>query len=152
MVKLYFVCMGNYYRSRLAEELAYFYAAKYGVDIISDSGGLSKIPNPDHLGSMASATLRYLAAKNIIPKGIERMPKGVSIEDINDADIVVCTDAAEQGALFKQRFPDFKGQLIGWNARDHMYDELLQTPVMIDKKVEELIKTIKEQLCGGFLS
>lgn len=145
MVKLYFVCMGNYYRSRLAEELAYYYAAKYDIDIIADSGGLSKIPNADHLGFMAHATLRYLAAKDIVPKGLERIPKSCNHEDVYSADIVICTDMAEQGHLFKERFPEFQGQLIGWNARDSLYDELLQTPVMIDKKIEELIKTIKNQ-------
>ena len=142
MKKLYFVCMGNYYRSRLAEELAYYYAAQYGVDIVADSGGLSKIPNPDHVGPMAHATLRYLANKDITPKGIEREPKSCVATDVYSADIVVLTDGAEQGTLFTQRFPDFTGDIVAWNARDHMYDPILQTTVRIDQKVEELIKSL----------
>lgn len=142
MVKLYFVCMGNYYRSRLAEELAYYYAEKYNIEIHADSGGLSKIPNPAHPGAMANATLRYLEAKGITPKGIQRLPKGCVIEDINNADIVICTDAHEQETLFRNRFPEFNGELLGWNARDHMYDPILQTTAMIDKKVDDLVKSL----------
>jgi len=142
MKKLYFVCMGNYYRSRLAEELALYYAAKYGVEIAVDSGGLSHIPNPNHPGPMARPTLEYLAQRDIKPQGINRYPKNCSIEDIEVADMVIFTDEDEQHRLFTEAFPDYKGEIVGWRARDQQYDQWLQTPDMINKNVEALIKDL----------
>jgi len=136
--------MGNYYRSRLAEELALYYAAKYGLEIEVDSGGLSHIPNPNHPGPMARATLEYLARLNIQPQSINRSPKNCSLADVNAADMVIFTDDEEQRQLFTRAFPEYKGQLIGWNARDQEYDLLLQTPDMINKNVESLIKRLAE--------
>lgn len=145
MVKIYFVCMGNYYRSRLAEELALHYAKSYGVDIDADSGGLSRIPNPNNVGTIAKATLRYLEQKQVQTKNVGRFPKNCSAEEVYSADIVVLTDEAEQAYLFAEQFPDYKGQLIGWSAHDLQYDLLMDTPQLIDKHVEQLIKSLSQK-------
>lgn len=136
--------MGNYYRSRLAEELALHYAAQYGLEIEADSGGLSKIPNPEHPGSIAHATLTYLANKNVQPQQAHRFPKACVEQDVQAADIVVCTDANEQMELFKRAFPNYEGVLLGWGARDYQFDTWLETPAMIDKQVEDLIRVLLE--------
>ena len=142
MIRLYFVCMGNYYRSRLAEELALHYASQYGIEITVDSGGLSKIPNPANQGSIAQATLAYLANKSVQPKNSDRIPKKCSIDEVDVADIVVCTDAEEQMALFLKMFPKYQGELIAWQAPDQQYDPWLETPEKIDRNVEDLIKQL----------
>ncbi len=134
--------MGNYYRSRLAEELALHYASHYGIEITADSGGLSKIPNPSNPGSIAQATLAYLANKSIQPINSARAPKQCKIEEVDVADIVVCTDADEQKALFLSAFPNFRGELIAWQAPDQQYDPWLETPQKIDRNVEALIKQL----------
>lgn len=144
MVKIYFICMGNYYRSRLAEELALFYAEKYGVEIQVDSGGLSDVAHSSNPGPIAKATLRYLEERNINPRGAQRYPKRVDLEDFQDADLVIFTDADEQMHLFKQEFPDYTGKTLGWRARDNYDDPWLQTPNLIDKHVHELVKKLLE--------
>lgn len=145
MKRIYFVCMGNYYRSRLAEELAVYYAAQYEVEIQVDSGGLTDIEHSNNVGPIASSVLRYLAAKNIQPRGARRYPKPVTADDVYASDIVVCTDADEQLHLFQNVCPEFSGKLVTWRARDQHYDPLLQTPFMIDKNVEALIKELSER-------
>ena len=145
MVKLYFVCMGNYYRSRLAEELARHYAQQYGLEIEADSGGLSDVAHSLNPGPIAKATLRFLEENNIQMQGTKRYPKRVDLETINAADYVILTDEDEQQQLFKREFPEFTGQLIGWRARDHHDDPWLQTPVLIDKHVHALVKKISQQ-------
>lgn len=142
MVKLYFVCMGNYYRSRLAEELAVYYAEKYGLDVIADSGGLSDVEHSRNPGPIAKATIRYLEDKNIEPRSAKRYPKRVAREEVFASDIVILTDEDEQRHLFIQEFPDFAGNMIGWRARDHIDDPWLQTPFLIDKHVHDLIKRL----------
>ena len=145
MTKLYFVCMGNYYRSRLAEELALYYAAQNGIEIEVDSGGLSHIPNPNHPGPMAKQTLAYLAQKGVQPQHTDRYPKNCDWQAVSKADIVICTDEDEQRYLFTNAFPEYKGELICWRARDYQYDPWLETPVMIDRNVEKLIKSLAEK-------
>lgn len=143
MVRLYFVCMGNYYRSRLAEELARHYAAEYGLEIEADSGGLSKVLNSSkNPGPIAEGTLLYLAMKNVQPQAADRYPKKCDYESVAAADIVVCTDEDEQRGLFFEAFPEFNGTLICWNARDIEYDPWLRTTELIDFKVQELIKDL----------
>lgn len=145
MVKLYFVCMGNYYRSRLAEELAIHYAQKLGLEIAADSGGLSRrMPNPSNPGPIAQGTLVYLAEKGVQPRNAERMPRHCSIEGVREADIVVCTDEVEQRHLFIEEFPDHGGKLICWQAHDVLFDPMLKTPEIIDRHVEELIRNLTE--------
>ncbi len=143
MKKIYFVCMGNYYRSRLAEELALHYATLLGVDIQVDSGGLSNIPNPNNPGTIAKAVLQYLDDKRIQPRGATRYPKSCVVEDIDTADLLVLTDVDEQSVLFQGRFPGYKGQIIGWDAHDIQYAPIPSTVALIDQKVNELILNLQ---------
>lgn len=145
MIRLYFVCMGNYYRSRLAEELARYYAPQLGLELIADSGGLSKIPNPSNPGPIANATVEYLEMLGITPKQASRLPKECNSADLERADIVILTDGDEQKHIFDKKFPDFKGKLVAWQARDQHADPLLRTRVVIDKHVQELL----QQLAAG---
>lgn len=145
MVKLYFVCMGNYYRSRLAEELAMHYAEKYGLEVDVDSGGLSDVEHSLNPGPIAKATLRYLEEKNITPRRAHRLPKRVDVEGVFTADLIVFTDEDEQLHLFKQEFPHFTGRIVSWRARDKYDDPWLQTPYLIDKHVHDLIKKLLEE-------
>lgn len=137
--------MGNYYRSRLAEELAIHYAQKYNLEIEVDSGGLSDVAHSLNPGPIAKATLRYLEEKNIAPRGAQRFPKRVEREIVYAADIVVFTDEDEQKHLFVQEFPEYPGRVIGWRARDKYDDPWLQTPYLIDKHVHDLIKRLLEE-------
>lgn len=134
--------MGNYYRSRLAEELALHYAEQYGLEIDVDSGGLSDVVHSLNPGPIAHATLRYLETKQIRPRRAHRYPKRVDVEGVFTADLVVFTDADEQMHIFKQEFPTFTGKMLGWRARDKYDDPWLQTPNLIDKHVQELIKNL----------
>lgn len=131
--------MGNYYRSRLAEELALHYAAQHDLVLEVDSGGLSDVAHSMNPGPIAKATMRFLEDKKITPRGATRFPKRVSRDEVFAADLVVLTDEDEQRQLFMQEFPDFKGKAIGWRARDHFDDPWLQTPFLIDKHVQALI-------------
>lgn len=142
MIKIYFVCMGNYYRSRLAEELAIHYAQQHRIELLADSGGLSDVAHSLNPGPIAKATLRYLEEKNIQPQSARRFPKRVDRDSIFASDIVVCTDEDEQLHLFKQEFPDYTGEIISWRARDKHDDPLLQTPYLIDKHVHALIQRL----------
>lgn len=143
MIKLYFVCMGNYYRSRLAEELARHYGAQHGVEVSADSGGLAL--SAGNKGPIAKLTLLYLQQKNFQPLGDQRYPKECSLADMQAADLVVCTDRSEQLRLFEDKFPEYTGDLIAWQAPDWHADPFLSTPQLIDRNVEQLISSYKDK-------
>jgi protein-tyrosine-phosphatase len=140
--------MGNYYRSRLAEELAIHYAQQSELELEVDSGGLSDVEHSLNPGPIAKAVLRFLEDKGITPVGAQRYPKRCEAIAVHSADIVVCTDADEQLQLFKQRFPDYAGQIISWRARDQHDDPWLQTPFLIDKHIQQLIKELQDANAG----
>ncbi len=137
--------MGNYYRSRLGEELTLHYAPQHGVDVEVDSGGLSDVEHSNNPGPISKSVLRFLDERGIEPKGARRYPKHCEAEIIYAADIVVLTDKDEQLHLFMDEFPDFSGELISWQARDHYADPLLQTPNMIEKHVQALLKELAKR-------
>lgn len=145
MIKIYFICMGNYYRSRLAEELAIHYARKYHVDLEVDSGGLSDVAHSQNPGPISKATMHYLEEKHVQPRSAQRFPKRVDRDSVFAADIVVCTDEDEQLHLFKQEFPDYAGKIISWRARDKHDDPWLQTPYLIDKHIHDLVKKLADE-------
>lgn len=142
--KIYFVCMGNYYRSRLAEELAVYYANQAGVELGVDSGGLSDVANSLNPGPIARAVIQFLSEKDLQPLDMQRYPKRCDFDAVHAADIIVCTDADEQLRLFKQEFPDYTDRIIEWRARDKHDDPWLQTPNLIDKHVQALIKELSD--------
>ncbi len=64
-VRILFLCTGNYYRSRLAEELLRYNAREADLEIECDSAGLGKIPNLSNPGPIGIAALEYLQKRGI---------------------------------------------------------------------------------------
>jgi protein-tyrosine phosphatase len=67
--QILFLCAGNYYRSRYAEEFFNFYAIGDGLAWRAFSRGLAEKGSPDNLGPMSRFTLQALRAKSIVPQG-----------------------------------------------------------------------------------
>jgi hypothetical protein len=70
-----FLCTGNYYRSRLAEDIFNHYAEVFHLQTRSSSRGLGYIwPNPNTPGMISNHVLDYLAKEGIDSRSQERMP------------------------------------------------------------------------------
>lgn len=144
-MKVYFICMGNYYRSRLAEELLCYYAEVHKLSIHIDSGGLDKIPNPDNPGNIGAGVIKYLETFNISPKCAHRPPKNCNSYDLNSSNYIICVQESEQRAMFEFLFPDFKNKVTYWEVPDTEKDPQLKGPDLLHENVKNLLNHIKHQ-------
>jgi protein-tyrosine phosphatase len=74
-----FLCTGNYYRSRYAEEVFNFHAAAEGLAWRAFSRGLAEASSPENVGPMSGFALAALEARMIAPEGAARFPSPCSL-------------------------------------------------------------------------
>src|SRR4051794_36319840 len=80
VIEVLFLCTGNYYRSRLAEELFNHYAAAQALSCRATSLGFT--PHPErNPGTISIFTLKALSGRKIAPQAAERLPAAVQAKD-----------------------------------------------------------------------
>ena len=84
MHRLLFLCSGNYYRSRFAEEVFNYKALS---DWRADSRGLRL--NPNNIGQIAEVVLRRLASLEVKPINAGRPPEALKKSDLDDSARVI---------------------------------------------------------------
>ena len=147
MVRVLFLCTGNYYRSRLAEELLRHNARKEDLEVECDSAGLGKIPNPSNVGPIGIAALEYLQTRGIGWSSMQRYPKKWSPSDIRAADIIVCMNEREHRVMVESQIRpvlDHK-QIVYWHIPDVEEDTALIGPGLIDREVRSLLEKLKDR-------
>jgi protein-tyrosine phosphatase len=147
VVRVLFLCTGNYYRSRLAEELLRYNARKVDLEIECDSAGLGNIPNPSNEGFIGVAVLQYLQTRGIRSSSLERYPKKWSLSDIQAADIIVCMNEREHRVMFESQIRSFSDhrQIVYWHVPDVEEDPDLLGPGLIDGAVSRLLEKLKDR-------
>ena len=136
-----FLCTGNYYRSRFAEEMFNFAAPVECPGWIATSRGIALDLGVNNVGPIAKSTA-YALARNGVTFDVQlaRMPLQLEIADLEAADHIVALKKAEHLPLMQERFPAWLGR--GGAARIeywHVHD--------IDQMVpEQGLPLIKEQL------
>lgn len=146
-MRILFLCTGNYYRSRLAEELLRYNAKKADLEIECDSAGLGKIPNPSNPGPIGIAALEYLQKRRISSLSLARYPKQWTPSDIQTADIIVCMNEREHRVMFERQARPFlnHGQIVYWRIPDVEEDPDLMGPGLIDGEVRGLLGKLKDR-------
>ena len=143
--RMLFLCTGNYYRSRTAEEVFNHYAAGAGLSWQADSKGLrtdmANSPNP---GPIAVATLAFLETNQIIARGKDRFPVSVQSVDFLSFDRIICLDQKEHLPMMESRFPLFAEAVEYWHFPDMPHalpGEIL--PAICDR-VQRLVAELNE--------
>ena len=145
-MRVLFLCTGNYYRSRLAEELLHYHAKRVDLSIECYSAGLGNIPNPSNPGPIGIVALEYLQARGIGSLTRARHPKKCAPSDIQAADIIVCMNEREHRATFEKQarlFLDHK-QIVYWHVPDLEEDPELVGPGLIEGEVRGLLTRLKD--------
>jgi protein-tyrosine phosphatase len=141
--RVLFLCTGNYYRSRYAEELFNHLAPSEGLAWRAFSCGAAEKGSPDNFGPMSLFAREALAGKNITPEGGSRKPRSCSLTDFNEAQLVIALKEAEHRPLIELRFPEVANRVIYWNVDDVGFVHPSIALSMIDDHVRELISTLK---------
>src|ERR1700749_171652 len=116
--RVLFLCTGNYYRSRYAEELFNHLAKSEGLPWRAFSRGVAAIQPPANLGTISRFTLKALRAKAISPEGAERVPRPCVVLDFDDAQLVIALKEAEHRPMIERRFPEVANRVSYWHVDD----------------------------------
>lgn len=138
-----FLCTGNYYRSRYAEELFNHFVKDQEIPWRAFSRGAAERQSPNNVGPMSRFSLAALEAKGIRPDGATRVPKACTLADFDDAQLVIGLNEAEHRPLIERRFPEVAGRVIYWCVDDIGFSEPSIALAMLDYHVRELISTLK---------
>ena len=98
-----FLCTGNYYRSRFAEELFNHHAERAGLDWTAQSRGLALERGGHNVGPISPFALHALKKLAITARSADRLPQQCTAADLASADVVVAVKEAEHRPLMRQR-------------------------------------------------
>ena len=138
-----FLCTGNYYRSRYAEELFNHLARSEGLPWRAFSRGVAATQPASNLGPISPFTLKALHAKAISPEGAERVPRPCALVDFEDAQLVIALKEAEHRPMIERRFPEVAARVSYWHVHDIEFVDPSIALALIDDRVRELISTLK---------
>jgi protein-tyrosine phosphatase len=113
-----FLCTGNYYRSRFAEELFNHEAERASLDWIAQSRGLALERGVDNVGPISPFALHALRDMSISPLGADRFPRQCRADDLAGADFVVAVKEEEHRPLMRERFAEWEHRLEYWKIDD----------------------------------
>lgn len=137
-----FLCTGNYYRSRFAEEMFNHEARIAGLNWRASSRGLATEPSPENVGAISIFALQALNDRSIAPA--DRLPVVCTISDLESADRVIALKEAEHRHFLEKRFPGWENRTSYWHVDDIDVAEPADTIATIDRLVHELIKDFQK--------
>lgn len=142
MKKILFLCTGNYYRSRYAEEIFNHAARQKGLPWRAFSCGAAERGSPENVGPMSRFAREALEALAIAPEGGTRLPRPCVMADFAAADLVIALKDAEHRPLIERRFPEAAGHVTYWNVDDIEFAPPSVALAMIDRHVRALIDAL----------
>jgi protein-tyrosine phosphatase len=116
--RLLFVCTGNYYRSRFAEELWRHHEGAVPSGWLADSGGLSFAGSGGNVGPMSPHALDGLLARRVQLAHPLRMPRLVNEVDFAGASHVVAMSRSEHRPMIASLFPAWVDRVEYWDVED----------------------------------
>lgn len=143
--RVLFLCTGNYYRSRYAEEIFNHRAGLEGLDWQAFSRAVAENLSPENVGPISPYTLEALQARGIAPGGATRNPVLCTLTDFAEAELVVALKDAEHRPMIERRFARVAHRVEYWDV-DDVEDLDPQTALgKIDELVGRLIRSLRER-------
>jgi protein-tyrosine phosphatase len=147
MKEILFLCTGNYYRSRFAEELFNFHAPMTCSRWVATSRGIAVDRGHANIGPIAKATVKALQQRwlRFDPESA-RFPLQLKNSDLEAADYVVALKRSEHFPLIRARFPEWVTVDIKyWRVPD--IDELSPDDAlpMIEAEVLTLMRQLRSE-------
>ena len=140
-----FLCTGNYYRSRFAEEWFNHLAARHKLDWIATSRALAIELGIYNLGPMSSHTRAELLSRGIDLTEPVRHPIQVSEEDLTAADRIIALKEAEHRPYLTTRYPAWPDRVEYWHVHDLDQSTPAEALTQIAAKVNDLVESLKQR-------
>jgi protein-tyrosine phosphatase len=140
--RVLFLCTGNYYRSRFAEELFNLLATQHGLAWRADSAGLE--PCPQNPGPISRYTLAACARLEIERPESERFPRKVTSPDFVSSDLVIAVKEAEHRPMMERGFPEHLSRVEFWHVHDIDCAVPADTIADLEGRVAKLIDRLKQ--------
>ncbi len=142
MNRLLFLCTGNYYRSRFAEQYFNHYASERGLSWQADSKGLLRdLDSSGNLGPISVHTQRYLAELGL-PVDDSRYPARVERDHFGEYQRVIAASRDEHYPMMQLHFADLADTIDYFTVEDlHIYGPERALPslvVALDSLLAEL--------------
>ena len=141
--RVLFLCTGNYYRSRYAEELFNHLARTEGLAWCALSRGAAQREFPENVGPMSSFADNRLRAAGIIPEGATRYPQPCTLADFDNVDLVIALKEAEHRPLIELQFPEVAERVTYWHVDDIDVAHPSVALAMLDDRVRDLVSSLK---------
>jgi protein-tyrosine phosphatase len=142
MRQLLFLCTGNYYRSRFAEELFNHLARQQELEWKADSCGLDLSRGIFNIGPMSPASAIALQKMGIMLPEPPRFPRDLCENDLLASDRVIALKESEHRPLMAARFPTWADRIDYW----HIHDLDLATASEALPEIEGLVKKLIDEL------
>lgn len=119
MNRILFVCTGNYYRSRMAEEIFNYWADHYDLKWKADSAGLrSDMSQSSNVGPISGHAVEMLNQGDYPVESVNRMPRSLVAEDFENNQRVICLNRPEHRPMLLERFTDYEAEVTYWEVPD----------------------------------
>ena len=142
--QILFLCTGNYYRSRMAEEIFNHAARQAGLDFSAASKALASPLNTiGNVGPIAQPAVSILESSGIPVRSRQRWPQTVSESDFERADTVIALNLPEHQPMILKRFPQYAGRVIYWNVPDIGEMPIEKAFSLLKNQIQNLISDLK---------
>jgi protein-tyrosine phosphatase len=140
--RVLFLCTGNYYRSRFAEELFNVLATRHGLAWQADSAGLE--PTPHNSGPISRYTLAACTRLQIERPATERFPRKVTVSDFASSDLVIAVKEAEHRPMMERGFPEHLSRVEFWHVHDIDCAVPADTIADLERRVDDLVDRLRQ--------
>ncbi len=137
--KVLFICTGNYYRSRFAEEYFNHLAEINGLNYQASSKGLSEnMPNPDNPGAISKHALKALTQRNVTGRALTKFPQPLEEKDFEIYNIIIALSEMEHRPMLERRFDQHLHKVRYFEVGDLP----LEQPELAMDKLARLVKEL----------
>jgi protein-tyrosine phosphatase len=134
-----FLCTGNYYRSRFAEELFNHKAVASGMPWQAQSRALAIERGVNNVGPLSPFAMHGLTARGCSARGGGRMPLQCAPADLETAHWIIALNEPEHRPLMRTRFPEWESRVQFWQVEDVEYVRPEVALAAIEKQIDALI-------------
>ncbi|MDR2981738.1 MAG: hypothetical protein LBV12_05775 [Puniceicoccales bacterium] len=141
-MRVLFLCTGNYYRSRFAEAIFNFYAARRGLAARAFSRGLAIHLVADHPDRISPHTVSALVDRSIPLSCTSSRPCQVANTDFATAHRIIALKESEHRAMISLLHPGWEDRVEYWHADDVEAGSPCEVLPLIENKVLAILDEV----------